>query len=194
MGLQNSQIEVLERSLVWERDGHKVDLVTVVNTFGSSPRPVGTLAAVRHDGLIAGSVSGGCIEKQLLESIRRTPSTESVTYRVSDQEAKRYGLMCGGSIELVFESITKDSKLEECLSALKNGKRITRRIHLPSGAVSVSAFLDSDTWSWDGIDLIHTLGPDYKILIIGAGELSRYVAEFALAASFDVCVIDPRGE
>ena len=65
--MESTDLEVLRKCLQWQSDGHRVTLATVVKTWGSSPRPVGSLLAVRDDGLLAGSVSGGCIEADLIE-------------------------------------------------------------------------------------------------------------------------------
>src|SRR5438309_1444512 len=64
--MQSLDLDVLERVLEWRKGGHRVWLVTVAQTFGASPRPPGSLAAIRDDGILVGSVSGGCIEDDLV--------------------------------------------------------------------------------------------------------------------------------
>jgi len=111
VSIQNSDQEVIQVANDWLQSGHGVHLVTVVRTWGSSPRPVGSIAAVRNDGELVGSVSGGCVEKQLVESLikqhqeNNDPSTNNntqhgvSTLHVNDEQARRFGLACGGELE-----------------------------------------------------------------------------------------------
>ena len=116
--MDSVDLEVLKRSTEWLDAGRRVLLVTVVKTWGSSPRPEGAMLAVRDDGLVEGSVSGGCIEDDIVLRIRRDGLTatqcEVVTYGVSADEARRFGLPCGGTIQLVLEPLTRDSGMTRC--------------------------------------------------------------------------------
>ena len=96
-----SDREVLATAMRWLDEGHPVELVTVARTWGSSPRPEGSMAAVRRDGRLVGSVSGGCIETRLVEESEGRTRTGS--HEIADEEARRVGLTCGGRLELVFE-------------------------------------------------------------------------------------------
>src|SRR3954468_3934234 len=111
--MDSVDLEVLQRCVDWLDAKRRVLLVTVVKTWGSSPRPEGAMLAVRDDGQVEGSVSGGCIEDDIVARIRReglvAPRCEAVTYGVSADEARRFGLPCGGTIELVLEPLTRDS-------------------------------------------------------------------------------------
>src|SRR5690349_19119359 len=104
--MDSVDLEVLKRCVEWTRERRRVLLVTVVRTWGSSPRPPGALLAVREDGLVAGSVSGGCIEDDIVERSRREGAyvshPQAVRYGVSADDARRFGLPCGGTIELVL--------------------------------------------------------------------------------------------
>src|SRR3954462_8476814 len=107
--MDSVDLEVLNRSAEWIDEGRRVLLVTVVKTSGSSPRPEGALLAVRADGLVVGSVSGGCIEddivdRPLLEGEKATRG-EVVTYGLTADEASRFGLPGGGTIQLVVEPL-----------------------------------------------------------------------------------------
>jgi len=194
MAIKNSVAEVLENAVEWLAQGYSVDLVTVAKTFGSSPRPAGTLAVVRSDGLLVGSVSGGCIEKQLVETLRKVDNTSAVAYHISDAEAKRYGLMCGGDIELIFEKVTEHSMLAEALAELNLGHRIKRTVNIEDLHVTLAPATGHVSFSWDGKYLTQIMGPSHSVIIIGAGELSRFTAQFANAVDFDVHVIEPRAE
>ncbi len=194
MGIKSSVTDVLEHAIRWQSEGHGVELITVVKTFGSSPRPVGSLAAVRHDGHMVGSVSGGCIEKQLVEQIRSGHNPAPITYNVTDAEAKRFGLMCGGSIELLFENVSENSKLSELQQRLNRNQRTTRHLHVATGEVTLNDAAEQDQFHFDGESLINILGANYHLIIIGANELSRFTVEFAQAVDFEVSVIEPREE
>lgn len=109
-------LEVLKTSRRWLADGERLVLATMVRTWGSSPRPTGAMAAIRCDGLLIGSVSGGCIEDDLIERARRDQidlSRPSVArYGVAADEAHRFGLPCGGTLELVLEPLTQASGID----------------------------------------------------------------------------------
>src|SRR5579859_4279955 len=104
--MQSLDLDVLHRALEWVREGRRVWLLTVAQTFGASPRPPGSLAAIRDDGILVGSVSGGCIEDDLVarrgEYSGRKPSF--ARYGVTAEEARRFGLPCGGELEVIIEA------------------------------------------------------------------------------------------
>ncbi|MBN3729050.1 XdhC family protein, partial [Burkholderia sp. Ac-20379] len=108
-GWHGSEREVLETAGAWCAAGHAVWLYTVVRTWGSAPRPVGAIMAMRGDGRICGSVSGGCIEDDLAESLRRDgppgPLPGVVEYGLNADDAHRFGLPCGGTLRLVREAL-----------------------------------------------------------------------------------------
>src|SRR3982751_4148116 len=120
--MDSVDLEVLKRSTEWLAAGRRVLLVTVVKTWGSSPRPGGAMLAIRDDGMVEGSVPGGCIEDDLVDRIRRDGLTattcEVVTYGVSADEARRFGLPCGGTIQLVLEPLAARSRLPQLLESV----------------------------------------------------------------------------
>ncbi len=119
--MDSVDLEVLKRSTEWVAAGRKVLLVTVVRTWGSSPRPEGAMLAIRDDGVVEGSVSGGCIEDDLVDRVRRlgmtTTKCEAVTYGISADEARRFGLPCGGTIQLVLEPLSARVTVVGCARA-----------------------------------------------------------------------------
>src|SRR5215203_6318877 len=139
--MDSVDLEVLKRSAEWLDAGRRVLLVTVVKTWGSSPRPEGAMLAVRDDGLVAGSVSGGCIEDDIIDRVRREGMTatqcEAVTYGVSADEARRFGLPCGGTIRLVLEPLRRDSGVRALLREIESGHLVARRLDLVTGASSL---------------------------------------------------------
>src|ERR1043165_7150402 len=102
----------------WRRAGHGVWLVTVLETWGSAPRPPGALLALRDDGLVVGSVSGGCVEDDLIDRVRhggRVDAPSLITYGVTKEEAARFGLPCGGNLRLVQEPLRDAAWIDERL-------------------------------------------------------------------------------
>lgn len=179
--------------------GHLVVLGTVTRTWGSAPRPVGSVVAVRGDGQIAGSVSGGCIEDDLIARLRsggvRLERPELVRYGVDAEAATRFGLPCGGTVELVLEPVHAGSQIEELLDRLNQGERVQRVLDLASGGVTLSpAPTGAELLSLSENLLTTTHGPDWRLLIVGAGQMSHYLATMALALDYQVFVCDPREE
>ncbi len=100
--------KVLEQAAAWKADGKGVALATVVSTWGSSPRPVGSQLAITGDGGFVGSVSGGCIEGAVVHEARLVidqGGTRMLTYGVTDEMAWEVGLACGGTVEVFVEPV-----------------------------------------------------------------------------------------
>lgn len=195
--MDSLDLEVLTRARDWLRAGHRVMLATVVRTWGSSPRPPGALLALRDDGRAVGSVSGGCIEDDLMFRLRRDglPSAAHVvSYGVSADEARRFGLPCGGTLQLVLEPLTDAAVLDDLLTRLGRGELLTRRLDLASGRATLHAGHADQALHFDGHTLISVFGPRYRLLLIGAGQLSASLARIAQSLDFAVTVCDPREE
>ena len=189
---------VLKTALSWLREGKRIAIATVVQTWGSSPRPVGSWLAIREDGQVVGSVSGGCVEDDLIRRVqteiltRNTP--ELVIYGVSKEEAARFGLPCGGTLRLLVEPSPEQAVLEEILKGIESHQIILRRVDLGSGKSTLYPGSREDSFSFGESEMRTSYGPRWRMFVIGAGQLSLYVANFALASDFDVIVIDPREE
>lgn len=194
MTIDNSDTEVITQAIEWLDAGSSVELITVAKTFGSSPRPPGSLAAVREDGYLVGSVSGGCIEKQLAIRIDDKNRARTFAHEISDDEARKFGLPCGGKIELIFEALKDSSELKSIVASIDARKRISRTITLDTGAVSIEQVDRSADFHYDGRTLRKVFGPGWRMLLIGAGQLSRFVAQFAQALDYEVIVCEPRAE
>ncbi|MBC3935028.1 XdhC family protein [Undibacterium rugosum] len=196
--MDSMDLEVLKTCARWQQQGKACLLVTVVTTWGSSPRPVGSMLVLNAHGQVAGSVSGGCIEDDLIARVQQQGIVQSVpervTYGVSAEEAHRFGLPCGGTIQLVLEPVGPRSQIAELLTALAAGQLTRRSLNLRTGAVHLSAAQPSGqlTLSNDVLDTIH--GPRWRLLIIGAGPLSRFLASIATGLDYQVTVCDPREE
>ena len=196
--MDSVDLEVLRRSVEWLDAGKRVLLVTVVKTWGSSPRPPGALLAVREDGQVVGSVSGGCIEDDIVERSRREGAyvkrPQAVTYGVSADDARKFGLPCGGTIQLVLEPLSRDSRLAELLEEVQRGQLVARRLDLESASVTLAPARAGDGLAFDGETLVTVHGPRYRMLMIGAGQLSKYLAQIAVGLDYQVTVCDPRVE
>lgn len=196
--MNSMDVEVIRTALDWMNRGHRVVLGTVVRTWGSSPRPPGSLMIIRDDGQVAGSVSGGCIEDDLIARVKagelaqRLP--QATSYGVSAQEAQRFGLPCGGNVQIVLEPLSATSQLRELQAAIERHERVRRRLEMATGLVSMSPADSDDAVRFDDRVLETVHGPRLRLLIIGAGQLSRYLASMAVMLDYRVTVCDPRDE
>jgi xanthine dehydrogenase accessory factor len=200
--MESIDLLVLRTARDWLAAGEHVLLATVARTWGSSPRPVGSMMALRNDGRVVGSVSGGCIEDDLIhryttahgggELKQRAP--EVVRYGISADEAHRFGLPCGGTLELILEFDPSWQSLDELLAQLDTGSLVRRRLALETGQVTLAPTATPELFSFDGEQMLNTLGPGYRMLMIGAGALAEYLATMALFNGFKVAVCDPRPE
>jgi xanthine dehydrogenase accessory factor len=196
--MDSVDLQVLKSSVAWRKQGHKVVLVTIVETWGSSPRPVGAMLAVRDDGLVAGSVSGGCVEDDLIYKIRdeslAVDRPQVVTYGITKEEAERFGLPCGGTLQLVLEMVEDDAALAELLERVERHELVSRTLDMETGRTQLGSAARDDVLSFDGKTLRGVYGPRWRLLVVGAGQLSRYLAQMAQALDYHITVCDPREE
>ena len=214
--MENLDVTVLRTLRDWRLHGRRALLATVVRTWGSSPRPVGSIMALCESGAVVGSVSGGCIEDDLIDRFtkayagvadpsakREIPSgaPQFIKYGISADEAHQFGLPCGGTLELLLEFDPDAALLAELVQALEAGRLMLRTVQLATGAVTQSESAASQELSTDTQELAvtaqqlsNTFGPEYRMLLIGAGQLAEYLATMALFNGFAVTVCDPRDE
>ena len=195
--MDSLDLQVLQQARTWRADGRAVWLVTVIETWGSAPRPPGALLAMRDDGLVVGSVSGGCVEDDLIDRVRKgervgTPSL--IHYGVSKEEAARFGLPCGGNLRLVQEPLVDSTWIDEVLARTATHELIARTVDLETGVVRVEPARRGESFTFDGRTMRALYGPRWRLLVIGAGQLSRSLAAMALGLDFEVIVCDPREE
>jgi xanthine dehydrogenase accessory factor len=195
--MDSLDLEVLTRARDWLAAGHRVMLATVVRTWGSSPRPPGALLALRDDGRVLGSVSGGCIEDDLIHRLQHDgmpAQPQHVRYGVGAEQARRFGLPCGGTMELVLEPLRDAAPLDALLGRLAAGELVERRLDLANGRSTLGPARPAQGIAFDGETLSSVFGPRYRLLLIGAGQLSTSLARIALGLDFAVTVCDPREE
>lgn len=145
---------------------------------------------------MVGSVSGGCVEDDIVERVRsgefKRPTV--LNYGITKEQSQRMGLPCGGIIELVLEPLTHVDSVKPAVTALEQRQLIARQLNLVSGQVIWQTAEMGQTLHYDGQQLTCVYGPIWRLLIIGAGQISRYLSEFALALNYQVIVCDPRQE
>lgn len=194
--MQSIDLEVLQTARDWQRAGHRIWLVTVAQTFGASPRPPGSLLVIRDDGVLVGSVSGGCIEDDLV--LRRNEYSQRqpvmVSYGVTSEEARRFGLPCGGTLDVLIEAAVPTTDIDALLARITSGEIVARNVDLTSGGWTLErARPGAETTRGDAVfTAIH--GPRWRMLVIGASEIARYLADMAAPLDFQVFVCDPREE
>lgn len=189
--------EVLKHALDWCVNGHTVHLATVVKTWGSAPRQAGAMLAVRADGRLVGSVSGGCIEDDLIvrAQVGRLPAQpELVLYGVSQEEAARFGLPCGGTLKLVIEPLHATDWLAQVVKTTTEQKLIGRWLDLKSGASTLTDAQPGQLTAVNETGCHFVYGPHWRLLIIGANQTARALAQIAIMLEFQVIICDPREE
>ncbi len=208
--------EVLEQAVNWLSAGKKVALATVIGTWGSSPRPVGSQLAVDDAGEFVGSVSGGCIEGSVIgEALASIEDGENriLDFGVSDEQAWEVGLACGGDVKVLVERADDKDGLDRLtnqrpvatVTNLTTGKRSIVTPTEESGELALNAEMldgvrqalrdDRSKTLEDGDDklFVQVFNPPLRCAIIGAVHISQALVPMAQIAGFDVTVIDPRG-
>ncbi len=193
--MESVDLDVLTRALHWLKSGEQVCLVTVVNTYGSSPRPPGALLAINGHGRFCGSVSGGCVDEDLVQRYRDAiPKHPKIVTYGGDAEMARLQLPCDGVIELVVEPFTNIDLWNEVVDNIQQRKIVCRELEINTGESRLFVGGHYNVLSFDGNRLSNVFGPQWRLLIIGAGQTSRYLAQMAGALGYDVTVCDPREE
>ena len=213
--MENLDVMVLRALRDWRLQGKRALLATVVRTWGSSPRPVGSIMALCEDGTVVGSVSGGCVEDDLIHRHRQafgrvsvqgastdanlaqripTGAPSFVKYGITADEAHRFGLPCGGTLELLLEYDPNAASITDLVRSLEAGLLVQRTVNLSDGATTLALTNLPAKLAISSTTLANTFGPEYRILLIGAGHLSEYLATMALFSGFTVTVCDPREE
>ena len=194
--------EVLSQILKWLENDEPCWLATVVQTWGSSPRPVGSVLACNGQGHIVGSLSGGCVEDDLLEKITKgelaANEAQFFQYGITVEETEKLGLPCGGHLYIVVEpqkpspaSITHFTQLNDALDQRQCARRIIN-LHDQSTRIEIDSGFKDLHWDEAKQQLDHTFGPRQQLFIIGAGMVSQYLADMAKNLDYEITVCDPR--
>lgn len=181
---------LLQRAREWRSAGHRLALATVVKTWGSAPRRVGSLLLVRDDGLFEGSVSGGCVEGAVIEAaLSRTArgGGELLTFGVSSERAWEVGLACGGEIAILVQAVDDSgfppALLDRLAEARQAGQALTLAADLSRGQSREGG---------EG-DFVHRFDPPLRLMLVGAVHISQALAPLAASLGHLVHIVDPRG-
>jgi xanthine dehydrogenase accessory factor len=199
--VQAADHEVLRQAHDWLAAGEACWFASVVQTWGSSPRPIGSLFTCNAKGQLAGSLSGGCVEDDLIEkplagSVARD-APEYFRYGVTAEETERLGLPCGGYLDIVVEPLqpTRDTRqFAAIIERLDQLGRVERTLDIAAGSSDIR-FVDAPaelTYDAAAQRLTQVFGPRFQLFIIGAGMVSKYLAEMAQMLDYEVTVCDPR--
>lgn len=195
--MNSLDLQVLTQARAWVLKGHQVTLITVIETWGSAPRAPGALLALCDNGLVVGSVSGGCVEDDLIRRVKQGETiTEPtvVTYGVTKEEAARFGLPCGGTLRLALEPITNSDWLDEVLKRTNQHELVSKTLDLNTGLITIQSASRDEKFTFEKDTLKTLFGPRWRLIIIGAGQLSRAIAQLALMLDFEIICCDPRKE
>lgn len=194
--------DVLRAFVDWRRAGLRVALITVLDTYGSSPRPPGSLAALAEDGRVAGGISGGCVEDALAQHLQARwqaatppPACECLHYGRDAQEQHRLRLPCGKQVHLCVEYAADLPQTQALLQALEQRQLVQRRVHYASGQSRwqpLPRHAPPPGFAASAEGFAHTLGPSHRLLLIGANDVAACVTPMAQALGFDVTVCEPR--
>ncbi|MEK9673561.1 MAG: XdhC/CoxI family protein [Rhodospirillaceae bacterium] len=207
-------LDVLDAAFDWRRQGKSVALATVVQTWGSSPRPPGSHLAVTGEGEIAGSVSGGCIEgavvKEALDILAGAPA-KVLEFGVTNEQAWDVGLACGGTVRVLVRDIAPSVALyEQAVGRLASGESSALVTKLETGESDLlgadalpdavaegarGALRDDRSRALTGDDgdwFVEVVAPARRMIIVGAVHIAQALAPMAAMAGFDVTVVDPR--
>ena len=196
MNHQSDDVEVLRTALNWLQAGEQVALVTVVRTWGSSPRPPGSLMAMTLAGKYVGSVSGGCVEEELIRRFRDSSLASSfptfIDFGVDSQQASRMGLPCGGQLKVLVEALTDTASIQQLLMQLEQGELIARKVDIHSGQVELFAVEADQELMLSESAVTKNFGPAWQLLIVGNGQIASHLASMALQLDYRVVICDPR--
>ena len=192
--------QVLSQLSQWLQASKQCWLCTITETFGSSPRPAGSLLACNEDGLYCGSLSGGCVEDNLRESIFKgelaSYKPQLIRYGVAVEDVLKLGLPCGGSLEVLVEPVSP--KLADLYLDLSERvamrELIARHVDIASGETTLVPVEKFTPIAVNEGKMAHTYGPSFQLLLIGAVQVAWYLAEMAHTLDYEVEVCDPREE
>ena len=194
-----------EIALAWHRAGKGAVLATVVQTWGSAPRRVGSQLAISGEGVIEGSVSGGCVEgavvAEALEALQ-DGKPRLLEYGVSDGDAFAVGLACGGTIRILVQPVGTVMPVDE-LSQLVADRAARKPVayvvdlQTGAGALEYNGWQDRFRMDRSGVEeetgkFVAIHNPPLKLIIVGAVHIAQALVRMAEIAGYDIAVIDPR--
>ncbi len=194
---QSDQI-ILDHLIRLLSEGSAAWLITVLTTIGSAPRPVGSLISVGEDASQTGSISGGCVEEDLIARLLHGEfdklGVHIVEYGVDARDNEKWGLPCGGRLQLAIQKLTVTdlSWLNEAQSAVNKRLIVERTVQIHSGVCKLTEVSSFRILSNSSSSISHCFGPRHRLLLVGAGHLSACLSSLALAMDYDVVLTDSR--
>jgi len=211
---------VLLTALDWIAEGRGVALATVIQTWGSAPQPVGSQLLIDAEGNFLGSVSGGCVEAEVITEaadVIAGGEPRSLEYGVEDNTAWSVGLACGGAIRIFVEKVTPapgrsaDGPLRQLVNAIQHRKAVALVTNLATGTQRLAhargdvgpdlalaladAFRHGRSLAVEGSDgeiFINVFTPTVRLIIVGAVHVAQPLVPMAQALGYDVVIVDPR--
>lgn len=215
-----NKMEIIEKSLLWIEQGREIALATVIATWGSSPRPVGSQMVVDENGNFQGSVSGGCIEGEVISEaleVIQDGSPRILSFGVTNAQAWDSGLTCGGKLDVWVHKATEQGEMLKKLNRLLEDRKSIfvvadlekgeKTFVSPNGSGRSSDFpfsiekISTELFGkGDGVVLeaenkrffLHRFVPEPRLLIVGAVHVSMALSKIAKIAGYEVVIIDPR--
>jgi len=203
----NSIENIPETALAWHKAGRGAVLATVVQTWGSAPRPVGSQLVISAKGEIAGSVSGGCVEGAVITEAQEALEDghpRLLKYGVSDDEAFAVGLACGGVIRILVEPVgaafpedmltglVKARAMRVPLAYVVDTETWARRLQGADGFPEMFR-ADRSGFAEDDVTFVAIHNPPLRLIVVGAVHIAQALIPMAQLLGYDVTLIDPRG-
>jgi xanthine dehydrogenase accessory factor len=191
--------ETLVQVLEWLRAGHRVALARVIEVGGSTPRGLGATLAMRDDGQIVGSVSGGCVESAVFAALRKVLEGDPPTTLTFPARADPWsvGLSCGGAIRVLVEPAPEEDVLTAVLNdrgvwiTYLGGVQPPRHEWLPTGTSGAPS--RTGATEWKGIPVFaQVIRPADRLIVVGWTHIGQALNALAKAVGFRTTVIEPR--
>ncbi len=203
--MQSSNEQVIRALQQWLQAGQHCWLISIAATWGSSPRPAGSLLGWCAEQGAIGSLSGGCVEDELLDKLRlghfSRDRVHLETYGISAEEASRMRLPCGGSLTLVLEPLLPNAAckthLQDMVTMLEQRRGFVRTTAVADAATGNTCHSQLKPATPQPVQLgsghfRNYLGPRFRLLLVGANQVAEFLAGFARTLDFDIHVCDPR--
>ena len=186
-------LSTLAAALAWHHAGHRVAIATVIETWGSAPRRTGSHLAIRDDGLFEGSVSGGCVEGDVVTEAQGLLTTGSgaarLDYGVADATAWAVGLACGGKISILVQRFADDGFAPALVDRLAAAARSGEAVSLATDTVTGKTCEGSANET----SFVRAYPPPRRLAIVGAVHIAQALVPLAIGLGITPTVIDPRG-
>ena len=189
---------LFNEALRWQVSGHSLAIAFVINTWGSSPRQVGSIMLIRDDQLIAGSVSGGCVEGAVIDAasvVIKSGYSQRLDFGVANADAWEVGLSCGGQISILVMAVSKTGLSPSLLANAAQSLAVRKTVGfcLPvTGDPARKAEPVPAASVLEGEEFWFRRDPRPQLIVIGAVHISQHLAAMAAQSGFEVTVIDPR--